>query len=202
MIIALGLLASFFVAILWVSIQRNTIIGVTSLLMVATIGQYALLGRWSTVILSVITLSYGLITVLESRWPWLHSRMSLAVLFSAYTGAFLFMNGLTLNVDVVAFAASLSGVVLMTLTNPLAAKWVMLFNGLAWTTYQLSTGAYGQLPGEAIFIVGVLVSMVMLYRAKFAGRDLSEVPELAHVIRAKFRAKESSKGLANQASVC
>lgn len=201
MVIALGLLASIFVVVLSVSIQRNAIIGVTSLLMLATIGQYALLERWSTVALSVVTLAYGLLTLFESRWPWLRSPLSLTALFAAYTGTFIAMNGFALNVDTIAFLASLSGVVLMTLNNPLTAKWVMLFNGLTWSVYQISTGAYGQLPGEGLFIMGVVTSMVMLYRARRQGKDLSQVPELAQVIRNKFR-KDTSEGLAPQPSVC
>lgn len=189
MVIALGLLASLFVMVLSISIHRNSIITVTSLLMLATIGQYALLGRWPTVALSVVTLLYGLVTLLERRYPWLKSKWALVTLFASYTGVFMVMNGLTFSVDVIAFLASLSGVVLMTLANPLAAKWVMLFNGLTWSAYQIATGAYGQLPGEAVFIFGVVASMVMLYRARAQGQPLSSVPELAQVMRDKFPKK-------------
>lgn len=186
MVIVSGLIASLFVVILSFTIQRRNIVLVSSMLAAATIVQYALLGKYSTMVLAVVTIVYGVVTLFEKRYPVLQSRWSFVVLSVVYSVVFFAMNGFTVSVELLAFVASLSGVVVMALDNQLVVKWLMLVNGLTWMVYQLSVGAHGQLPGELFYTVGVLFSLFVLYRAKFKGIDLSTVPELSTVVRRKL----------------
>lgn len=197
MVIVIGLIASIFVIMLSFTIQRKNIIIISSLLAVATITQYAMLGKYSTMLLAAVTLLYGLTTLFESRFPVLRSNYALPVLSVAYSAVFFFVNGFEMNIEIVAYLASLTGVLIMAIKNQLLVKWLMLGNGIAWLVYQLSAGAYGQLPGEVFYTIGVIVSMIFLYRAKFAGMDLNKVPEFSTVLKSKvverFKKDESEK---------
>lgn len=185
MIIAAGLVASVFVVMLSFTIQRKNIIVISSLLASTTIVQYFLLDKYSTMLLAAVTLLYGLTTLFESRFPVLRSNYALPVLSVAYTAVFFFVNGFEVNIELVAYLASLTGVLIMAIKNQLLVKWLMLANGVAWLVYQLSAGAYGQLPGEVFYTVGVVISMIVLYRAKFAGMDLNKVPEFSTILKNK-----------------
>lgn len=183
MVIFLGIIASILVVALALTVQRMPIIAVSAALSVVTAVQYALLDRWSAVALGLVTLAYGLIAVMEGKWAWLRSKAVSGAVIAAYAGMFLALNGWTFSIDIIAFVASISGVLLMMVNNPLVAKWMMLANGIAWTAYQVFTGAYGQLPGEALFVVGVVASLIMLHRAQSAGKDLASVPEAPALVK-------------------
>jgi hypothetical protein len=42
--------------------------------------------------------------------------------------------------------------------NPIKLKATMLVMGLIWMSYQIAAGAYGQLPGEVVFLAGIIIS--------------------------------------------
>lgn len=188
MIIAIGLVASLFVVMLSFTIQRKNIVVISSLLATTTMVQYALLDKYSTMLLAAVTLLYGLVTLFEKRFPVLTTNHALPALVIAYSAVFFFVNGFQFNIELVAYLASLSGVVVMAINNQILVKWLMLVNGLAWVVYQISAGAYGQLPGEAFYTVGVVFSMVVLYRAKRSGMDLNKVPEFSTILKNKIYA--------------
>lgn len=195
LIITLGLCASAAVIFLSLAIQRKQVIIATALVSVFTLAQYALLGKGTAVALTAITLAYALIIPLEKRYPWLLTRWTPYALGLIYTAAFLAMNGLSLGFDVLAYLASISGTVLMAVKSPLVAKYLMLSNGLAWAVYQAGTGAYGQLPGEAFFLAGTLISLFLIYKQKRKGGALSEVPEVTTLIRRSLvRTREKKAG--------
>lgn len=192
MIVLIGLIASVFVVMLSFTIQRKNIIIISSLLATTTATQYFLLDKYSTMLLAVITLLYGLLTLFERRFPVLKSNYALVILSLAYSAVFFFVNGFHMNMELVAYAASLSGVLVMALNNQLFAKWLMFVNGVAWTVYQLSSGAYGQLPGEIFYTIGVIFSLVVLHKAYRSGRDLNTVPELSTILLSKMMKKKKS----------
>ena len=187
MVFAVGLVASLFVIMLSFTIQRRNIVLISSMLAVATMTQYALLGKYSTMLLAAVALLYGFTTLFERRFPVLSSRHTLFVLVFAYSAVFFVVNGIQINVEIVAYVASLTSVLIMAVKNQLFVKWLMLVNGFAWVFYQVNSGAYGQLPGEIFYTIGVLFSMVMLYRAKNAGIDLNTVPEFSTIIKNKLQ---------------
>lgn len=186
LVIIVGLIASVFVVMLSFTIQRKNIVAVSSMLAIATIVQYAMLEKYSTMFLAATTLLYGLLTLFERRFPVIGSKYALPVLAMAYSAVFFVVNGFQVNMEIVAYLASLTGVLIMAVKNQLIAKWLMLFSGVAWVVYQVSAGAYGQLPGEVFYTIGVLVSMVILYRARHSGIDLNKVPEFSTILRSKF----------------
>lgn len=186
MVIFLGLIASVLVVALAFTLQRRNIIIVSMLLAVVVAVQYLLLGRGTAATLNLVTLAYGVLTFYETRYPWLKSNLSLILLGGAYSGVFFLLNGVALNLDVLAYIASITGVIVMGVQNQIAAKYLMLINGVTWTAYQLGTGAYGQLPGEVFYTVGVIISLVILYRAQGQGKDLNEIPELGRLLLGFF----------------
>ena len=187
MVFVVGLVASLFVIMLSFTIQRRNIVLISSMLAVATMTQYALLGKYSTMLLAAVALLYGFTTLFERRFPVLSSRYALMALVVAYSAVFFAVNGVQINVEIVAYVASLTSILIMAVKNQLLVKWLMLVNGFAWVFYQVNSGAYGQLPGEIFYTIGVLFSMVMLYRAKNAGIDLNTVPEFSTLIKNRLK---------------
>lgn len=187
MVFFFGLCASVLVIILSFMIQRRSIVLVSSVLACFTMAQYALLGKSATVVLAAITLLYGVVTLFEKKYPILGSKNALWVLCGVYSASFILMNGIRFDWEILAFVASLTGVVIMAMKNQLAVKWIMLGNGVTWCSYQLIVGAYGQLPGEIFYTVGVLVSLKMLYSAKKRNIPLDKVPEVSTILKKKFQ---------------
>lgn len=193
MVITLGLLASIGVVVLAFSIRRQSIVIVSLILALLTMTQYALLDKWTTVTLGAITLVYGIIIAFESIFPILKSRWTLTILSIFYTVTFFLMNGVNINMDILAYTASLTGVLIMGMSNPIAAKWVMLINGITWSAYQVFSGAYGQLPGELFYTAGVIITLVLLYKTQSRGDSLDSVPEIGTILIRKFKQGTSEK---------
>lgn len=193
MVITLGLLASIGVVALAFSIRRQSIVIVSLILALLTMTQYALLDKWTTVTLGAITLVYGIIIAFESIFPILKSRWTLTILSTFYTVTFFLMNGININMDILAYTASLTGVLIMGMSNPIAAKWVMLINGITWSAYQVLSGAYGQLPGELFYTAGVIITLVLLYKTQSRGDSLDSVPEMGTILIRKFKQGTSEK---------
>lgn len=193
MVITLGLLASIGVVALAFSIRRQSIVIVSLILALLTMTQYALLDKWTTVTLGAITLVYGIIIAFESTFPILKSRWTLTMLSIFYTVTFFLMNGININMDILAYTASLTGVLIMGMSNPIAAKWVMLINGITWSAYQVFSGAYGQLPGELFYTAGVIITLVLLYKTQSRGDSLDSVPEIGTILIRKFKQGTSEK---------
>lgn len=193
MVITLGLLASIGVVALAFSIRRQSIVIVSLILALLTMTQYALLDKWTTVTLGAITLVYGIIIAFESTFPILKSRWTLTILSIFYTVTFFLMNGININMDILAYTASLTGVLIMGMSNPITAKWVMLINGITWSAYQVFSGAYGQLPGELFYTAGVIITLVLLYKTQSRGDSLDSVPEIGTILIRKFKQGTSEK---------
>ena len=116
-----------------------------------------------------------------------------AAVLSIQTAGYFAINGFTLNWGLLALAGTVIGTLAMWFDNPINLKATMLFMGFIWLAYQISAGAYGQLPGEFVFIAGIIVSLTMLVKAQNKGIPLSEVEELPTLMRRKLAERKSSK---------
>lgn len=193
MAIALGLLASALVFVMSLTIKRPNVIKLSLLLSLVCAAQFAVLGEWGTVFLNITTALYTVGLMLSGKFPQLGGHKAAYVLVAVYTTGFLLINGLALSWGLLSFAASIMGALMLMIGNPLRLKWAMLINGLLWTVFQVASGAYGQLPGEALYVAGVVYSIVMLTRARNRGKDLRSVPELTDRIRAWNSARKDVK---------
>lgn len=88
MVLVIGMIASVVLVFMSLSSKRNLIVLFSSIVSVLTLAQYALLDRWATAILSVITLMYGLTIPFEKKFPWLRSKISTIILGIVYSAAF------------------------------------------------------------------------------------------------------------------
>lgn len=67
-------------------------------------------------------------------------------------------------------------------------KYGSLVNGSMWLGYQLTAKAYGQVPGEIVYLVGTVCSIGYLHYLKSRGMDPHEAPEFLDVLRTRFKA--------------
>lgn len=107
------------------------------------------------------------------------------------TVGYFVINGFVVSWSMLALAGTIIGSIAMYLKNPIKLKWTMLLMGLVWLSYQLATGAYGQFPGEMVFLTGIIFSLTMLYRARRRGIPLEEVEELPALLRRKFSERKN-----------
>lgn len=164
LILTTGLIASVLVVALSLVTKRKKIIWLSLILCLTTGTQYALLGEIPTVVLSAITVIYGILTFFEHKFRFLTSRVFLYGLLAAYTAAFFLANGFTWSPDLMAYGASILGTVVMMMRHEIGAKTVMLVSGLLWLAFQLVVGAYGQIPGELFYIAGCVFTLYKLQR--------------------------------------
>lgn len=166
-----GIIASILVVVLSLLTSRRKIVVFSIILCLTTGTQYALLGEFSTVVLSAITVVYGVLTFFEQRFSIIQSQGFLWGLLAVYTAAFFVSNGFSFGVDIMAYGASILGTVVMMLHNKITAKTVMLVSGLLWLAFQLTVGAYGQIPGELFYTAGCIYTLVMLMKRRSTQDD-------------------------------
>lgn len=174
------------------SVKRSNILILSVITGIVTTAQYALLGESGTVFLTAISLLYALGLCFAHKIPIVESKKVAGILMVVFTVGFFAINGVSLSWGLVSYTASLIGAFMLLFKNQLVLKWMMLANGLAWGTFQLASGAYGQLPGEALFIAGVVFSLCILHRAKSQGKSLESIPELSSVIKDKLLRRNQS----------
>lgn len=107
------------------------------------------------------------------------------------TVGYFVINGFAVSWAILALAGTIIGSIAMYLKNPIKLKWTMLVMGLVWLSYQLATGAYGQFPGEMVFLTGIIFSLTMLYKARRRGIPLEEIEELPALLRRKFSERKN-----------
>lgn len=191
MVIALGLIASVLVIMMSITVQRKNIVLLSIIMAVITSFQYLLLGEIGTVWLGAVSLIYAVAMSKESTFPFVKTWAFSIVTLIAYATGYFWINGFSPTWGLLALTASLIGTFMLRIHNPLTMKWAMLFNGLTWLTYQLAVGAYGQLPGEAVYLVGIVVSLSLLNKAKNKGVNLLDVPEFMTIVKNKFATQKA-----------
>lgn len=183
LVFLVGLIASIIITLMAFSIQRKSILILSVLTGVFTTIQYALLGENGTALLTTISLVYALALCFSAKFPIVESKWVALTLMAIFTTAFIGVNGFSISWSFVSYVASLIGAFMLLFKNQLVLKWMMLLNGLSWATFQLVSGAYGQLPGEVLFITGVVFSLVVMIRAEKRGQSLDDVPEFSTVLK-------------------
>lgn len=186
-VITLGLMASLLVALMAFTIKRQNVVRISVALGVITTLQYILLGEWGTVWLTGISALYAVGLMNSHRFPVLAGKRMAYILVAFYTLGFVWLNGVSLSWGLVSYAASILGALMLLIENPLKLKYAMFANGILWAIFQLASGAYGQLPGELLYVAGIVFSIIVLKRAQRKGKDLHKVPEFSDVIKSKFQ---------------
>lgn len=153
-----------------------------------------LLNQTATTYLIGVSLAYSILLVLEKKIPLVRTHSFTAGVLLIQTVGYFAINGFSWNWGLLALTGTLVGTLAMWFQNPITLKTTMLFMGFIWLTYQTSAGAYGQLPGEFVFIAGIIISLTMLMKAHKKGIPLSEVEELPALIRRKLAERKASKG--------
>lgn len=183
MVIALGLLASILVIAMGLTIKRKNVVRLSLAVGTVTTAQYLLLGEWGTAYLTAVAALYAFGLMYAWKVPVLGGKGMAYVLVLVYTVGFFAINGVSFSWSLLAYGASIFGTLLLLINNPLHLKYAMLINGLLWTAFQLISGAYGQIPGEAVYVAGVVFSIIMLTRAHRKGKNLHDVPEFTDIFK-------------------
>lgn len=147
--------------------------------------QFILLNEIATTYLIGISLVYSILLMCEEKIPFVRTHVFTAGLLLVQTVGYFLINGFTISWGLLALIGTIIGTLAMWFQNPLKLKLTMLFMGFIWISYQTAAGAYGQLPGEFIFLSGIVTSLVLLSKAKKAGIPLNDVEELPTLIRRK-----------------
>lgn len=193
MVFVLGLIASALVVVMSLTIKRDMIVKMSALMGIVTTAQYALLGEWSATWLTSVAFFYALGLMFAKKFPIMESKRIAFVLLLIYSAGFFIINGFSLSWPLLAYGASLLGTFMLLVHNPLILKNMMLINGLLWLGFQLASGAYGQIPGEIIYLFGVITSITYLMKAKSKGIPLDKVPEFTTILKRKLEKRKRNK---------
>jgi hypothetical protein len=166
---------------------------------VLTGAQFILLNQTATTYLIAVSLVYSVLLMLENKIPMVRTHGFTALILCIQTAGYVIINhGLRLDWGLLALAGTIIGTLAMWFQNPIKLKATMLVMGLIWMSYQIAAGAYGQLPGEVVFLAGIIISLVMLTKARRRGIPLDEVEELPIIVRRKLAAARA-KALTKEA---
>lgn len=164
---------------------------------ILTSTQFILLNQTATTYLIAVSLVYSVLLMLENKIPIVRTHGFTALVLCIQTAGYVIINqGLRFDWGLLALAGTIIGTLAMWFQNPIKLKATMLIMGLIWMSYQIAAGAYGQLPGEVVFLAGIIVSLVMLTRARRREIPLDEVEEIPILVRRKLavvRAKCNDK---------
>lgn len=164
-----GLAASAFVVSLSIVKSQKTIALISVLMNAVLVGQYLALDQLTAVVLSAMSLLYGLLifgTVgrTDSFSKGANSTAVRIGLLGAYTVVFLLLNGgIGWNLQLLAYIGSMLMVVVMMVSNVWATKLILLAAGICWTAFQFQTGAYGNLVGQVFYFGGLIWSSWKLW---------------------------------------
>lgn len=148
--------------------------------------QFILLGETATVFLIAVSAVYSILLLLENKIPFVRSQAFTLGLLGVQVAGYFVINGFSFNWSLLALLGTVVGTFSMWFQDPMKLKGSMLALGFIWMAYQIASGAYGQVPGEIVFIAGIIVSLVFLSRAKRNGIPLETVEEFPALIRRKL----------------
>lgn len=186
MVFTLGLIASAIVVIMAFTIKRDSIVKLSALMGLVTTIQYLFLHEWGTAWLTIVGFFYAVGLLCSDKFPVMKSKGVAYALLVVYSIGFFGINGVSFSWPLVAYVASLLGTFMLLVQNPLKLKYMMLINGLLWLTFQIVSGAHGQLPGELVYLIGITASIIYLKNAQNKGKKLSEVPEFTTMLKKRF----------------
>lgn len=158
---------------------------------ILTGAQFILLNETATTYLIGVSLVYSILLIFEKKISFVRTHVFTAGLLLVQMVGYFLINGFSFNWGLLALTGTIIGTLAMWFQSPLKLKVTMLFMGFIWLTYQAASGAYGQLPGELIFIAGIITSLVMLTNAKKKGIPLDEVEELPTLVRRKIAERKA-----------
>lgn len=190
----LGAFASLFIIISAFSLNRKTILLSLLITNFLTGGQFIILGQTPTTFLIAVSALYTGALMMEKSLPFVRSNAFTIGVLAVQTVGYFAINGTRLEWSLLALAGTIVGSFAMWFKNPIHLKATMLFMGFIWLAYQLVSGAYGQIPGELVFLAGITASLVLLTKAHRKGIPLETVEEIPVLIRRKFSKVHASKG--------
>lgn len=145
--------------------------------------QFILLNQPATTFLIAVSIVYTAMLMLEKFLPFVTKKAFALTVLGVQTIGYFVVNGFTMNWSLLALAGTIVGSLAIWFHNPIHLKVTMLFMGLLWLSFQIAAGAYGQLPGEFVFLAGISVSLYFLLQARRKGIPLESVEEIPVMIR-------------------
>lgn len=191
--LTLGALASLFIIISAFSLNRKTILLSLLITNFLTGAQFIILGEIPTTFLIAVSALYTGALMMEKILPFVRSNAFTIGILAVQTVGYFAINGMRLDWSLLALSGTIVGSLAMWFKNPIHLKATMLLMGFIWLAYQLVSGAYGQIPGELVFLAGIIASLVMLTNAKNQGLPLDAVEEIPALLRRKFGNRQATK---------
>lgn len=181
--LTLGALASLFIIVTAFSLSRKTILASMLITNVLTGTQFILLNQPATTFLITVSIVYTAMLMLEKLLPFVTGKAFALTVLTVQTIGYFAVNGFTPDWSLLALAGTIVGSLAMWFHNPLHLKATMLFMGFIWLSYQIAAGAYGQLPGEFVFLAGISASLYFLLKAHRNDLPLESVEEIPIMVR-------------------
>lgn len=186
MLIIFGLIASAALIGISISVGRNSILALSMVLNIASIAQYVILGSWSAVAITVITVAYIISTKFEERFSFLRSNTYIIGVIVSYLVTYLLTSPQLWSVELVVLVATMGGVLTLFIRNQVGIKVTQIVVSLMFLVFAILIGAYGQVPGQAVNLVLTVVALWYVISYHRANGNV-QVPEISTVICNKFR---------------
>lgn len=167
------------------AISRKAVVFLNLFLAGVSILQYFLLGAYAAASFSLFVMLYGILYIFEKKLRFLKSTGYLIFCYLVPVFLYITLNGVTVGIEIIALVGNLLGLLSMSIKegSPLFRKWVMCAQTITWISFQVIVGAYGMLVGNSVNLIAIVISLVILYKARAAGVNLKEVPEIPELVK-------------------
>lgn len=179
LVITLGLITSALLIACSLTLKRKNIFLIGLGINIFTGLQYFALGQAGTIPLIAINFLLGLVALTSLKYPAFGSKIVMAVFFAAYPVVFFAVgNTVSSIIDALPLLGSAFSISAMFLKNTMHIKIAFVGTGLSWLFFEGSVGAYGQMVGEVLTLMGNISSIALLAAASKNGIAHADVPEL------------------------
>lgn len=200
MIFSIGLIASFMVVAVSLSIHQKTISILSIVLGLLVMTQYILLDKPVPAILAVVSIIYAGLSLSFSNKSFWKEKYCIPAVVLTYGIVFVVVNGWSFNIELLSLTGSVLMTFLVVINNVVVSKIIAALSGACWAVYQVFVGAYGQLPGQFFYFAGIVVSSIMMINYYRAGKPVKSVPEVGTLIIKFFNNKLSKMPVNSVAS--
>jgi len=159
-----GVLNSLFIIAISLPLKRSGIITCSLTISFLNLVQYFITQNYASAIIATITIGYGLIAIMDNKYPVLRSTPFIATVIALYCITYTFTSENIISWELLVLLGSITGMLSMMAISQVNVKIIQIIGNLSFMGFSLIIEAYGQIPGQVISLIVLIISLVYLIK--------------------------------------
>lgn len=159
-----GVLNSLFIIAVSLPLKRSGIIACSLTISFLNLVQFFITQNYASVIIATITIGYGLVAIMDNKHPELRSTPFIATIIALYCITYIFTSENIISWEILVLLGSITGMLSMMAISQVNVKIIQIIGNLSFMGFSLIIGAYGQIPGQVISLIALIISLVYLIK--------------------------------------